>query len=130
MTTITCQLTIRIMLTQAGCNGKKTSDTISIPKNAHDPRAKAIVESTVKMAKKLGMLIVAEGVETLEDWQRVEQLGCDQVQGYFVASPMPGEDIPGWVANWTVRQHTLLATQPLPQCGPREEFAGVRRCAV
>lgn len=75
---------------------------------ARDPKAKTILESTVDLAKKLGMTIVAEGAETLEDWQRVEQLGCDQLQGYFVSRPMPGADIPGWVASWPGRCASLF----------------------
>jgi EAL domain-containing protein (putative c-di-GMP-specific phosphodiesterase class I)/CheY-like chemotaxis protein len=43
-----------------------------------DPKAGVILESAVHMAQKLGMEVVAEGVETLEDWKRVERLGCDQ----------------------------------------------------
>ncbi|OQX32413.1 MAG: diguanylate phosphodiesterase [Candidatus Sedimenticola endophacoides] len=63
-------------------------------------RTGVILESTVEMARKLGMTIVAEGVETLDEWMRVKQLGCDQVQGYFAARPMPGDQIPGWIASW------------------------------
>jgi EAL domain-containing protein (putative c-di-GMP-specific phosphodiesterase class I)/FixJ family two-component response regulator len=76
-----------------------------------DPKARVILESTVEMAQKLGMEVVAEGVETLEDWKRVEQLGCDQVQGYFVARPMPGEAIPAWVASWPERRASLFSDQ-------------------
>lgn len=76
-----------------------------------DSKARVILESTVDMAQRLGMEVVAEGVETLEDWKRVEQLGCDQVQGYFVARPMPGEAIPAWVASWPERRASLLSVQ-------------------
>ncbi len=68
--------------------------------NSDQDRTRTILESSIEMAKKLDMLIVAEGVETLEDWQRIAQLGCDQVQGYFAARPMPGEDIPEWIKQW------------------------------
>jgi len=71
-------------------------------------RSKAILESSVEMAKKLGMVIVAEGVETLEDWNRMEQLGCDQVQGYFVARPMPGDQVVDWVTNWPQQRKRLF----------------------
>lgn len=75
---------------------------------AHNPKARAILESTVELAKKLGMTIVAEGVETREDWARIEQLGCDQVQGYFIARPMAGDDIPEWIADWKTRRLALF----------------------
>ncbi len=71
-------------------------------------RTSLILESTVEMAKKLGMSIVAEGVETLEEWRRVEQLGCDQVQGYFAAKPMSGAEIPDWVALWPSLREELF----------------------
>ncbi len=63
-------------------------------------RSDAILESSVEIAKKLNMTIVAEGVETREDWDRVEQLGCDQVQGYYTARPMPADEIVTWVKAW------------------------------
>jgi EAL domain-containing protein (putative c-di-GMP-specific phosphodiesterase class I)/ActR/RegA family two-component response regulator len=69
-----------------------------------------ILESTVEMARKLGMSIVAEGVETLEEWQRIKQLGCDQVQGYFTAKPMPGEEIPDWITSWPMLKDKLFET--------------------
>ncbi|MES9912917.1 MAG: EAL domain-containing response regulator [Candidatus Sedimenticola sp. 4PFRAG1] len=75
---------------------------------AENESTRAILESTVEMAKKLDKLIVAEGVETLEDWNRVEQLGCDQVQGYFTARPMPGDEIPNWVASWPEKRAELF----------------------
>ncbi len=68
--------------------------------NSDQDRTRTILESSIEMAKRLDMLIVAEGVETLEEWQRIAQLGCDQVQGYFAAKPMPGEDIPEWMKEW------------------------------
>lgn len=71
-------------------------------------RSGLILESTVAMAQKLGLSIVAEGVETLEEWRRVEQLGCNQVQGYFAARPMPGEEIADWMALWPALRRELF----------------------
>lgn len=69
-------------------------------------RARTILESSVDIAKKMGMSIVAEGVETLDDWRRVEKLGCDQAQGWLCAKAMPGDAIPAWMESWeeTCRQ--------------------------
>jgi EAL domain-containing protein (putative c-di-GMP-specific phosphodiesterase class I)/ActR/RegA family two-component response regulator len=47
-----------------------------------------IVESSVEMARKLGITSVAEGVESLADWNMVKGAHCDMAQGYFVARPM------------------------------------------
>jgi len=65
-----------------------------------DSAARAILEANQLLAKKLNMTIVAEGVETQEDWDLVTELGCDQVQGYFVAKPMPVEELCVWLHNW------------------------------
>jgi EAL domain-containing protein (putative c-di-GMP-specific phosphodiesterase class I)/ActR/RegA family two-component response regulator len=53
-----------------------------------DPTARTILESSVNLAKKLDIYIVAEGVETKEELTMVEALGCDQIQGFYIAKPM------------------------------------------
>jgi EAL domain-containing protein (putative c-di-GMP-specific phosphodiesterase class I)/FixJ family two-component response regulator len=47
-----------------------------------------IVESNIEMARKLGITSVAEGVESLADWQLLKAARCDIAQGYFIARPM------------------------------------------
>jgi len=68
---------------------------------AHDTSALAILETSISLAKKLGMEIVAEGAETREDWDLVEKLGCDYVQGFYCAKPMPNEELIEFMDNWT-----------------------------
>ena len=68
---------------------------------ADNPAARAILESTVDLAKKLNMSIVAEGVEKQGDWDLVAELGIDLVQGYFIAKSMPADEFGKWVAEWT-----------------------------
>ncbi len=51
-----------------------------------------IVSSVVKMAKDLGLKIVVEGVETKGQYEYIKKLGCDMIQGYYFAKPMPFED--------------------------------------
>ncbi|QLG87492.1 EAL domain-containing protein [Chitinibacter bivalviorum] len=48
----------------------------------------AIAQSIVAMAKKLGLSVVAEGVETLEQMQTLRDAGCDMMQGYYYAKPL------------------------------------------
>jgi len=59
-----------------------------------------IVRSTIDLVHDLGRKTVAEGIETLDHWNRLAALGCDVAQGYFIARPMPAEDFPRWVAQF------------------------------
>jgi diguanylate cyclase (GGDEF)-like protein len=54
-----------------------------------DARTDAIVSGTIDMAHRLGLRVVAEGVEQLETLQRLEALGCDESQGYLHSRPVP-----------------------------------------
>jgi EAL domain-containing protein (putative c-di-GMP-specific phosphodiesterase class I)/FixJ family two-component response regulator len=67
---------------------------------ASDPVARAIFQSSVDLGHALGMQVVAEGAETQEDWDLVMALGCDQLQGYVVAKPMPAKDFIDWKTSW------------------------------
>lgn len=55
-------------------------------------KGKLILEHMVSMAHKLGLGLLAEGVETKEQVELLEKIGCDNVQGYYFARPMPQED--------------------------------------
>jgi EAL domain-containing protein (putative c-di-GMP-specific phosphodiesterase class I) len=55
---------------------------------AANPSARAIVESSVEMARRLNLKSVAEGVETQADWDVLRATSCDLAQGYFIAKPM------------------------------------------
>lgn len=63
----------------------------------HDRTARSILESSVDMARKLNLVTVAEGVETEEDLEIVRSLGCDLVQGFLIARPMPLPDLIEWL---------------------------------
>lgn len=62
-----------------------------------------IYDASLKLARQLNMVVVAEGVEDLEDWNFVRRTGCDIAQGYFIARPMPAAALPGWIAEWQTR---------------------------
>ncbi len=66
---------------------------------AQESSARAILESSVLLAKKLDMKVVAEGVEDQQDWDLVAQVGCDQVQGYFISRPLPFEQLLKWLRD-------------------------------
>ncbi len=65
-----------------------------------DPTSRAILESNVNLGRTLGLNLVAEGVETQEDWDLVAKLGCNEVQGYFIAKPMPADELLVWKKEW------------------------------
>lgn len=65
-----------------------------------DDELRAILESSVALGRRLDLLVVAEGVESRDDWDLVVRLGCHQAQGYFVAGPLPGGDVIPWAAGW------------------------------
>lgn len=68
---------------------------------AHDhPVARAIVESSVKLAHTINMQVVAEGTETQDDLDFVIKAGCDQIQGYAIAQPMAAESFLPWKSIW------------------------------
>ncbi len=60
--------------------------------NRYKSRARTVIESVVKMAKDLDIHTVAEGVETFEHVEFLREIGCESVQGYYFAKPMPAAD--------------------------------------
>jgi len=66
---------------------------------AGDPRAALIVKHTVALVHDLGLDLVAEGVEDVETARVLAALGCDVVQGYLLARPMPVADFLRWLAE-------------------------------
>lgn len=67
----------------------------------NDAGALSILEESINLARKLNMEVVAEGVETREDWRLVEELGCDYVQGYYCARPMDQEQLLVFMEKWS-----------------------------
>jgi len=65
----------------------------------------AIVASTVGLAHSLGLRVVAEGVETRDQWNALEALGCHQAQGFLMSKPIPADELKSWLrehspASW------------------------------
>ena len=63
----------------------------------------AIFEASLGMARQLGMRAVSEGVEDIDDWRFLRASGCELAQGYFVARPMPAEEVANWIDQWQAR---------------------------
>ena len=59
-----------------------------------DAQASTLCETMVSVGRSLGISVVAEGVETSEQLQLLQRMGCDQIQGYLLAPPLPAEELP------------------------------------
>ncbi|MDF2181017.1 EAL domain-containing protein [Neptuniibacter sp. CAU 1671] len=65
-----------------------------------DPEDLAILEGVLGLAQAFRRDVVAEGVENESQGELLLQLGCEVAQGYFIAKPMPAEQINTWVRSW------------------------------
>lgn len=79
-------------------------DTLKIDKSfvdgmLLDDNGKVIMESIIYMVKKLGFETIAEGVETKEQLEYLENIGCDCIQGYLLGKPVPRDDIETLLIN-------------------------------
>lgn len=66
----------------------------------HQPRKRAMIETSLDLARKLGLIVVAEGVESVEEWQLLAQLGCHYAQGYLISPPVAGEELLRTIQRW------------------------------
>ena len=64
---------------------------------------RAMYDASLGLGRQLDMEVVAEGVEDRDDWDLLCRTGCDLAQGYFIARPMPADDLPSWIKVWQVR---------------------------
>ena len=78
-----------------------------VTKGASNTETRAIAKSSVALAKELGLRVVAEGVETIEDWEYVRAIGCDHAQGYFISKPLAGSDIQKSIVEWHKKYNDL-----------------------
>lgn len=62
-----------------------------------DRRAFAVVKSLAQLGRELGMVVVAEGIETQAQYDAVTEAGIDAIQGFLIARPMPEEALTAWL---------------------------------
>jgi len=84
------------------------ADEIKIDKSfvmnmASDEKDGSIVKAAVDLAHTLDLKIVAEGVEDERTLEILSEMGCDYAQGYFMAKPMPADDLMTWMreSEWS-----------------------------
>jgi len=66
------------------------------------------------LAHRLGLRIVAEGVETAGAYTELTRMGCDQGQGYFLSEPLPAAEFDRWLNRWRARDRSASIRQILP----------------
>ena len=62
-----------------------------------DENDAVIVRSTIELGHNLGLSVVAEGVESFDQWTELASLGCDIAQGYFLSPAIPADELKAWV---------------------------------
>ncbi|HTN09616.1 MAG TPA: EAL domain-containing protein [Acetobacteraceae bacterium] len=75
---------------------------------ADSAEARGYLRRLADTAHAAGMIVVAEGIEEQDTWQRMQRLGADAGQGYAIARPMPAAAVPLWHRAWT-HGHPLRA---------------------
>jgi len=63
----------------------------------HSPESKIIVDTCITLAHKLGMSVVAEGIEDRDTLEELTKMGCDVGQGYHICRPMPISSLLFWI---------------------------------
>jgi len=69
----------------------KVDRSLVAPESGNGHRSAALLAAVTSMGRELGMQVVAEGVETVEQLERVVGAGCDRAQGYLFSPPIPAE---------------------------------------
>jgi EAL domain-containing protein (putative c-di-GMP-specific phosphodiesterase class I) len=65
--------------------------------------ARTLIESTIALAKKLGLKITAEGVENEEIFRELRDLNCDDAQGYFISKALPADLVVPFLSEWRAK---------------------------
>eukprot|EP01034_Spumella_vulgaris_P035287 gene35287-43505_t len=92
------------------------ADTLKIDRSIagavlHSTEDAAVVSTAVAMAQALGHTLVAEGAESPAHCTRLRELGCQVVQGYAIAHPMPGGEVADWARSY---RRSVASTLVLP----------------
>jgi EAL domain-containing protein (putative c-di-GMP-specific phosphodiesterase class I) len=76
---------------------------------ATDQGSATIVRATIALARELGMVAIAEGVESPEQFELLKAWGCSQMQGFYFAKPLGPEDILPLLRRGKIRGPLVMA---------------------
>lgn len=77
----------------------------------HRENLQVILRSALDMANRLGLISVAEGIESMQDWRLLQEYGCTLAQGYLISPPLPADDVVPWLKNYRARKSEFAHTQ-------------------
>jgi EAL domain-containing protein (putative c-di-GMP-specific phosphodiesterase class I) len=77
-----------------------------------NPDLTTIVSSTIELGHRLGMKVVAEGVEDGDSYALLCKLGCDTAQGYYMSPPLPPAAFRAWLENHLPAVKSVNLTTP------------------
>ncbi len=78
----------------------------------HDHCSTQLVQGIVDIGLALNMQLIAEGVETKEQADILEKLGCHVYQGYYFSRPLPGDEFLDWLANHDLNDAQIFSITP------------------
>lgn len=95
-----------------------------------DPEQRTVVGAILTMAGQLGLETLAEGVETPAEHRVLRSLGCDYLQGFGIARPMPAAEVAAWLEGYRRQlERPLGAAPPSPRPKPPAPSASAGKTA-
>ncbi len=73
-----------------------------------DTDERALLEASIQLGRRLGLTLVAEGIEDEQTLRYLRDAGCDLAQGFLVGYPMPAQDLTSWLPSSTFRMRPLI----------------------
>ena len=95
-------------------------DKFFLAKGSSEKNDAVISQSVIDVGKKMGMKTTQEGVETLQDLQKLRAMGCEVIQGYFFAKPMSSNDYKKFIEDFASENFVLAAEREAEKAGGKK----------